>query len=74
MDDITVVVAQVKTVVVPEDEVDLKNHTFLYKSNAISSFSLFFIDVNMCYFRFRVATQKNKRGMSRALQLWLHTK
>jgi hypothetical protein len=29
MDDITVVVAQVKTVVVPEDEVDLKKHIFI---------------------------------------------
>lgn len=29
MDDITVIVAQVKTVVVPEDEVDLQNHSIL---------------------------------------------
>lgn len=74
MDDITVVVAQVKTVVVPEDEVDLKNTHFYIKATLFHLFLYFFIDVNMCYFRFRVATQKNKRGMSRALQLWLHTK
>ena len=72
MDDITVVVAQVKTVVVPENEVDLKNTHFLYEneSNTISSFSLF-DNVNMCYFR--VTTRKNKRGMIKALLLWLHS-
>jgi hypothetical protein len=44
MDDITVVVAQVKTVAVP-DEVDLQSHSILVQKQHR------FIIGNMCYFR-----------------------
>jgi hypothetical protein len=70
MDDITVIVAQVKTVVVPEDEVDLQNHSILIQKQRRLIFFYLFGDVDMCYFR--VATQKNKRVTSKALLLWLH--
>jgi hypothetical protein len=41
MDDITVVVAQVKTVVVPEDEVDIKKHSFLIRKRKQHHFTFF---------------------------------
>lgn len=48
MDDITVVVAKVKKVLVPEDEVDLQKHSIF--GTIATPFHLLY-NVNMCYFR-----------------------
>jgi hypothetical protein len=40
MDDITVVVAQVKTVAVPEDEVDPQDHSILVQKQRCFIFSI----------------------------------